>query len=135
MDGQPLRPGRVPRLSRARFRRLVREAVEGLPEQLRAALHNVDVQVRWRPSPQELRQAGLRRGDVLFGLYTGVPRPQRGSHYTWALPDRIIIYQEPHELACETLEEMVEQARRTLLHEIGHYLGLDEERLRELALD
>lgn len=124
----------LPRLTRGQFQRLVREAIEGLPPRLRAMLHNVDVEVRWRPSSWERRQAGVRPGEPLFGLYLGVPLPHRGSGYTMALPDRIVIYQEPHQRYCRSLEELVQQVRVTLMHEIGHYLGLDEERLEELGL-
>jgi len=116
------------------FDQIIVEALQQLPAQFREALDNLDIEVQWRPSPQELRRAGVRRGQTLFGIYLGVPLPQRSSAYNLALPDKIVIYQEPHELACMTEEELVEQVRKTLLHEIGHYLGIDEERLRDLGL-
>jgi predicted Zn-dependent protease with MMP-like domain len=125
----------IPRLSRAQFRRLVREAIDRLPTPVQEMLHNVDVEVRWRPTPWERRQAGVRPGEPLFGLYLGTPLPQRDSSYTMTLPDRIVIYQEPHERFCRSHEELVEQVRVTLLHEIGHYLGMDEDRLQELGLE
>ncbi len=123
------------RLTRSQFRRLVREAIARLPGPVQEMLDNVDVEVRWRPTPWERRQAGVRRGEPLFGLYLGIPLPQRGSGYTMTLPDRIVIYQEPHERFCRSHEELVEQVRVTLLHEIGHYLGMDEDRLQELGLE
>ena len=117
-----------------RFRQVVLQALEQLPPQFRDALHNLDIEVRWRPSPRERRQAGVRPGHTLFGLYLGVPLPQRSSGYTLALPDKIVIYQEPHERACGSEQELLQQVRTTFLHEIGHYLGIEEDRLAELGL-
>jgi predicted Zn-dependent protease with MMP-like domain len=121
-------------MKRSEFKRVIEQALEELPPQFQRVLHNIDIQVRWRPTVHELRQAGLRRGDGLFGLYTGVSLPNRTHGYSMVLPDRIIIYQRTHELYCRTEEEMVEQAKQTLLHEVGHYLGIDEGRLRELGV-
>ena len=120
-------------MRRSDFEKLVLEALEQLPPQFRDALHNIDIQVRWRPTPAELRRAGVRRGS-LFGLYLGVPLPKRGHGYSMALPDTIVIYQHTHERHYRSEAEIVEQARQTLLHEIGHYLGIDEDRLRELGV-
>ena len=121
-------------MKRIEFQRVVQRALDELPPQFQDALQNIDIQVRWRPTVHELRQAGLRRGDGLFGLYTGVSLPRRSQGYSMVLPDRIIIYQRTHELHCRNEEEMVQQAKQTLLHEIGHYLGIDEPRLRELGV-
>jgi predicted Zn-dependent protease with MMP-like domain len=121
-------------MKRSEFQRVIQQALDELPPQFRDVLHNIDIQIRWRPTPQELRQFGVRRGGSLFGVYTGVSLPHRTQGYQMVLPDRIIIYQRTHELHCRSEEEMVEQARQTLLHEIGHYLGIDEGRLRELGV-
>jgi predicted Zn-dependent protease with MMP-like domain len=120
-------------MQRRDFERLVLKALEELPDQFRDALENIDIQVRWRPTPAELRRAGVRRGS-LFGVYIGVPLPERGHHYSMALPDTIIIYQQTHERHCRSEAEIVKQARQTVLHEIGHYLGIDEDRLHELGI-
>ncbi len=120
-------------MRRGEFERLVLQALEDLPDQFRDALQNVDIQVRWRPTPAELRSAGIRRGS-LFGVYLGVPLPNRGHNYSMALPDTIVIYQQTHERYCRTDAEIVEQVRQTVLHEIGHYLGIGEDRLRELGI-
>lgn len=124
-----------PRMSPSQFRRLVLQAVASLPPPVKAALENVDIVVRWRPTRWERRQAGVAPGEPLLGLYLGVPRHRRGAEYTLAVPDRIVIYQEPHERLAHTREELVQQLRTTILHEVGHYLGLDEEHLSELGLD
>ncbi len=120
-------------MRRRDFERLVLEALEDLPDQFADALQNIDVQVRWRPTRAELRRAGIRRGS-LFGMYLGVPLPQRTHGYSMTLPDTIVVYQLTHERHCRSEEEIVEQVRQTVLHEIGHYLGMDEHRLRELGI-
>ncbi len=104
-------------MKRSEFQRVIQRALEELPPQFQDALHNIDI-----------------HGGSLFGLYTGVSLPRRSQGYSMVLPDRIIIYQRTHEMHCATEEEMVEQARKTLLHEVGHYLGIDERRLRELGV-
>ena len=121
-------------MRRSDFEKLVLEALEQLPPQFRDALHNIDIQVRWRPTLAELRRARIRHGGSLFGMYVGVPLTKRSHGYTMTLPDRIMIYQQTHERYCRSEAEIVEQARQTLLHEIGHYLGIDEDRLRELGV-
>ena len=120
-------------MQRRDFERLVLKALEELPDQFRDALENIDIQVRWRPTPAELRRAGVRHGS-LFGVYIGVPLPKRGHGYSMALPDTIVIYQHTHERHCRSEAEIVKQARQTVLHEIGHYLGIDEDRLHELGI-
>ncbi len=120
-------------MQRRDFERLVLKALEDLPDQFRDALENLDIQVRWRPTPAELRRSGVRRGS-LFGVYIGVPLPKRGHGYSMALPDTIVIYQQTHERHCRSDAEIVKQARQTVLHEIGHYLGIEEDRLHELGI-
>src|SRR3990170_2146449 len=120
-------------MRRSEFERLVLQALEELPDQFRDALHNIDIQVRWRPTPAELRRAGVRRGS-LFGLYVGIPLTKRGRHYSMTVPDTILVYQHTHERHCRNDDEIVEQVRQTVLHEVGHYLGIDEDRLQELGI-
>ena len=120
-------------MRRRDFERLVLRALEEITDQFRDALENIDVQVRWRPTRAELRHAGIRRGS-LFGVYLGVPLPQRSHGYSMTLPDTIVVYQQTHEWHCRSEAEIVEQVRKTVLHEIGHYLGIDEDRLEELGI-
>jgi predicted Zn-dependent protease with MMP-like domain len=121
-------------MRRRDFERVIVRALEELPPEFQRALENIDIQVRWRPTLGELRRGRVRHGGDLFGLYVGVPRTKRGHHYSLVLPDTIYIYQRAHERYCRTEDEMVEQARKTLLHEIGHYMGIDEDRLRQLGV-
>jgi predicted Zn-dependent protease with MMP-like domain len=120
-------------VSRLRFESLVRRAVRGLPREFGDRLANLDVVVERRPSMRRLRQAGVREGYTLLGLYVGIPQTQRGMGYTYALPDRIIIFQEPIEQRCQSEEELVEHVRATVIHEIAHHFGIDDARLHELG--
>lgn len=129
-----LRPPQVASLERARFRRLVREAVATLPQELLVRVQNVDIVVERRPSAADRRLAGISRGETLLGLYHGVPLTGRGEYYNLVLPDRISIYQEPIEDMCADDDEIREQVRRTVLHELGHYFGIDDDRLEELGM-
>jgi predicted Zn-dependent protease with MMP-like domain len=121
-------------MTRAQFQDVVARALDELPDMFANALHNVDIQVRWAPTPHERRRARLRPGAELFGIYMGIPLTRRGRGYSMVMPDVIIIYQRAHERFCRTEDEMVAQARQTLLHEIGHYMGIDEDRLHELGV-
>jgi predicted Zn-dependent protease with MMP-like domain len=121
-------------MRRHEFEKLVLEALAKLPAEFQEHVRNLDVVVRWRPSLAERREAGSDSGDTLFGLYLGIPLSERGAYYNMALPDQIVIYQQTHERLCSSREEMVEEVRKTVLHELGHYLGIDEERLEELDL-
>jgi len=121
-------------MERAHFRQLVREALDGVPVAIRRKISNVDLVIEDRPSPEDLETAGLGRGDLLLGLYHGIPLPLRGEFYNLVLPDRISIYQDHIEEVCDSNDEVREQVRVTVLHEIGHYFGIDDERLHELGM-
>jgi predicted Zn-dependent protease with MMP-like domain len=116
------------------FEALVVEALDGLPEEIHAWLDNVAIVVADHPTPAHLRQGRVRRGGLLLGLYVGVPKTRRGITYGEVLPDKIVIFQRPIEMVCRTAEEIREQVRRTVLHEIGHHFGMDEGDLREAGV-
>lgn len=120
-------------VSRRHFERLVRRAVRGLPPRFRERLANVDITVERRPSRRQLRSTGVPPGHTLLGLYLGVPLTQRGESYSYVLPDRIIIFQEPIEERCQSDEELVVVVQRTVEHEIAHHFGIDDARLTELG--
>ncbi len=121
-------------LDRRRFRALVREAVASLPPELLRRVENVDIVIQRRPTASDRKRAGIGAGGLLFGLYQGVPLTQRGHHYNLALPDRICVYQEPIESICHTDDEVRAEVRKTVLHELGHHFGIDDERLRDLGM-
>lgn len=125
----------MPRLTRAEFERLVAQAVESLPPAFLDRLENVDVVVESLPTMEDLEVAGLAPDDTLLGLYQGVPQNERGSWYGNVLPDRIVIYQRPIEAIARTRRAIREEVRITLMHEIGHHFGLDEEELSEAGYE
>ncbi len=122
-------------MERRRFLRLVGRALAELPSPYREWLENVDVVVERRPGRRHLRTAGLGSRETLFGLYEGVPLTERGSDYGMVLPDKITIFQEPLEREFLADDELVEEVRRTVLHELAHHFGLSDQELERLGLD
>jgi len=119
------------RVQKIRFERMVASVLRGLPPHIVAMMDNVDVVVADRPTGEQ-RSRGSDP-DSLFGLYEGIPLTERAS-YTFALPDRITIFRKPLEAACESDDELVDEIRVTVLHELAHHLGFEEERIDELGL-
>jgi len=117
------------RINRREFQELVREALTDLPDEFAAAMKNVAVVVEEEPTAEDLESVGLDpEEDDLFGLYQGVPLPERGPDAP-VLPDRIAVYRLPILWGCETREQVVAEVRTTVIHELGHYFGLSEEEL------
>lgn len=110
-----------------RFERLVARALDSLPTELARLLENVAVVIEAEPTAEELLSVGLDpQRDELFGLYQGVPQSERDVFYG-ELPDRVVIYRGPIERCCRTAGEMRREVRDTVVHELGHHFGLDEE--------
>ncbi|HMO54487.1 MAG TPA: metallopeptidase family protein [Tepidiformaceae bacterium] len=112
----------------------MREAVASIPEEILQNVHNVDIVIERRPTARDRKVAGIGPRSLLLGLYHGIPITKRGAYYNLAAPDKISIYQEHIEAICETDDEVREQVRKTVLHEIGHYFGIDDDRLHELGM-
>lgn len=122
---------------RARHRRyqtLVQRVVDSLPPRILDLLSNVAIVVADEPSSEHLQSADGTTLDELFGLYQGVPLIDRGSNYTMVLPDRITIFIGPLERAFASPSDLEQEIRITILHELGHHLGLDEDGLEALGL-
>ena len=115
------------------FQALVEEALLTLPDEIGDVLDNIAVTVAEHPSAAQRRAVSLDPGHALYGLYQGVPLTRRGSNYGMVPPDRITIFMYPMVYYCRTPEAIREQVRRTVLHEIGHHFGMDEEQLRRLG--
>jgi predicted Zn-dependent protease with MMP-like domain len=97
-------------------------------------LHNIEFVVEDRPSDELLRAEGLDpRHDTLYGIYQGVPLPDRSSLDPPLLPDKITIFVEPLQEDFPDLDELREEIRLTVLHEIAHYFGMDEEDIEDLG--
>ncbi|MFN2526484.1 MAG: metallopeptidase family protein [Actinomycetota bacterium] len=114
----------------ADFEQLVEEALDSLPEDIARMMNNVQVVVEPWPPPEVAQR--LRRGQLLLGLYHGIPLTKRG-HYDRALPDKISIYQGSIERVARTPDAVREQVRRTVIHEVAHHFGISDARLRELG--
>ncbi|MFQ5840142.1 MAG: metallopeptidase family protein [Candidatus Methylomirabilales bacterium] len=122
------------RADRNCFEAWVREALDAVPCELATRVKNLEVVVEEWPSKEELRSVGLPANATLFGLYQGIPLPKRGTE-TAGLPDRIVLYRGPISERCTSAEEIREEVRRTVLHELGHYFGFDEATLEALGWD
>jgi predicted Zn-dependent protease with MMP-like domain len=115
------------------FEELVIQALEDLPDFFKQQLQNVDVVVADWPSESELRSVGLQPGQLLCGLYHGIPLTKRSSHYSMVLPDKITLYHLSIEQVCRTREEVVQRVQHTVKHELAHHFGISDDRLRELG--
>ena len=122
------------RARRQRFAALVRQALKELPDPVQAMLDNVAVIVQDEPTDEQLKDMAGSDGGELFGLYQGIPLAQRDSNYSLVTPDRITLFQGPLERAFATREEIREQVRLTVLHELAHHLGFDEDQLEGMGL-
>ena len=114
--------GLVIEVDPAWFEEMVTSALDGLPEELGRLMDNVAVTVEHRPGPPGL-----------LGLYEGVPLTSRTTGYAGVLPDRITIYRLAICAECQTEQEVADQVRRTVIHEVAHHFGIDDARLRELG--
>jgi predicted Zn-dependent protease with MMP-like domain len=121
------------KFSREEFETLVVEALDNLPSEIQKKLQNIEVVVSDWPTTAELRSVGLKSGQLLLGLYHGVPLTKRGGHYGLVLPDKVTIFQGPIERVCRTPEDVIRQVQKTVRHEIAHHFGISDDRLRELG--
>jgi predicted Zn-dependent protease with MMP-like domain len=119
-------------MERDKFESLVDQAIRELPPEFKRKLENVVVIVEDRPSEELLDDLGIMSGDTLFGLYEGTPLTERGFN-TPLHPDRIWIFQGPIEEACESEEDITEEIKITIVHEVAHFFGLDDEYLEGLG--
>lgn len=119
-------------VERAKFERLVAEALGDIPARFRRAMQNIAIVVEDEPSRELLREMDIAPPDTLFGLYQGVPLTERHWGYGNALPDRILLFQGPHERDAEDQEDLIVSIAETLIHEIGHYFGMSEEQIEEI---
>ncbi|MCB0917808.1 MAG: metallopeptidase family protein [Actinobacteria bacterium] len=110
-------------MSRKDFESLVALALDTIPKELADLVDNVVIEVHDWPPP----------GQHLLGIYKGIPLTSRGQYYAGALPDQIIIYRMPILRICWTPKQVVDQVRITVVHEVAHHFGIDDDRLEELG--
>ena len=119
-------------MTRDVFERHVSDALATIPKRFRDAMRNIAIVVEDEPSPGLLREMDIGPPDTLFGLYQGVPLTERRWDYGNALPDRIILFQGPHEREADDDDDLIGSIGETLIHEIGHYFGLSEEEIETI---
>ncbi len=118
----------------AAFERLVDRALAGIPSPFREHLAEVAVVIEDEPSPAQLKDNDLGPDETLYGLYEGVPRTEWAAD--WAIvPNRISLFRRPLEEDFPDPAELEDEVRRTVVHELAHHLGIDDERLAELGLE
>jgi len=120
-------------MRRHRFERLVVRALASLPRQYRDRIENVAVLVAAEPDEETRRGLGLQPGEVVYGLYLGVPLTERGSSYGMELPDRIVLYQKAIEGASRSDTTIMHLVRKVVVHEVAHHFGLSDAELRRLS--
>ena len=113
-------------MTAAEFEGLVSQALDTVPAELAELIENCVVLVQDSPPPEARN---------LLGLYEGIPLTERGTFYSGALPDRILIFRLPILTICDTWADVVEEVHITVVHEIAHYFGIDDARLHELGYD
>ena len=106
------------------FEELVGRALDGVPTELAELMDNVVVLIEAEPPPED---------PDLLGLYVGIPLTERDSTYTFRVPDQILIYRGPLTRMCRSPEELVDEVRITVVHEIAHHFGIDDDALHELG--
>jgi len=114
----------------AEFDRIVEQACKRIPARFRRRMDNVAVTVAMEPSRAQLARASVGPGGTLLGLYEGRPLTRRSVFESWAMPDRITIFQGPHERMARSPEHLLELVSATVWHEIAHYFGMDERQVR-----
>jgi predicted Zn-dependent protease with MMP-like domain len=119
-------------VDRSDFERLVAEALASIPRRFRKAMQNIAIVVEDEPSPDLLEEMEIEPPDTLLGLYQGTPLTERRWDHGNTLPDRVLIFQGPHERDAEDEDDLVVAIGETLIHEIGHYFGLSEEEIEEI---
>jgi len=119
-------------MTRAQFEALVARAMRSLPRTFRDKIKNIAVVVEDWADDQTLAEMGIEPPDTLYGLYRGVDLTRRDTSYGNVLPDVVTIYQGPIEEDAADEEEMADIVRETVVHELGHYFGLDDETMHRI---
>ena len=119
-------------MHRKEFEQLVAEALASIPRRFRDAMKNLAIVVEDEPSRELLDEMEIAPPGTLLGLYQGTPLTERGWGYGNTLPDRVLIFQGPHEREAEDEDDLIVAIGETLIHEIGHYFGMSEEEIEAI---
>jgi predicted Zn-dependent protease with MMP-like domain len=120
-------------VSKERFAQLVERALAELPEPFAGYMEEIAVEIKDRPSRKLLNEMGLEEDELLLGVYHGRALTERSVEDSARMPDVITIFQEDHEDVCDSEEDLIREVRTTVLHEIGHHFGMDEDDLDQLG--
>ncbi len=120
-------------VSRECFADLVAAALAALPDDLRLRLDHVQFSIEDEPSPEDYRLNGVPDDEDLFGLFEGAALTDSTIEAEAALPNRIRIFQWPHEEVCDSIDELRDEVFRTVHHEAAHHFGIDDDRLEEIG--
>lgn len=120
-------------VSKSEFMELVESAVADLPEEFARFLEEVPIEVQDMPGVRDRGRVKSGRGELLLGLYVGRPRTRRSVEDSGAMPDVIYLFQRNIETVCDSADELIDQVRKTVLHEIGHHFGMGEDDLEALG--
>src|SRR5438128_1643524 len=112
------------------FDRLVAAAYARIPARFRKRLKNIALMVEPEPGPEQLARGRVARGCTLLGLYEGRPLTTRSVFEPFAMPDRITIFQGPHQRLAHSLDHLAKMVEDTVWHEVAHYFGMDEGQVR-----
>jgi len=119
-------------VTREDFEKVVAEVMDSLPGEFRDRIRNVAVLVEDYPPHQPPLQPGRAPQRILLGLFHGIPMTQKSVFALPTGPDYVVLYQKNIEAVCSNVAEVRHQIRQTLIHELGHYLGMTEEQLRDV---
>jgi len=119
-------------MKKEKFEKLVEEALADLPKEFKKLIDNLVVMVDEEAPPEVYRQTGTHPFSRILGTYHGVPYTHRGPYYGNIPPDVISIYQRPIEEICSTEEEIKKEVRKVVIHEIGHYFGFSDAKMKKI---
>ncbi|MCL0099500.1 metallopeptidase family protein [Dehalococcoidia bacterium] len=120
-------------MENAEFEKLAREALKQLPEKILQQMDNIDLVVEESATNDQLAYSVVKEGKSLLGLYEGIPLTERDD-YGMVLPDKISIFQDSIEAVCTTNEEIVREVRNTVIHEVAHHFGIDDQTLDNIGI-
>lgn len=118
----------------AEFEKVVYETLETIPDQFKEAIDNVALVVEDWPTREAMKSVAAEEGSLLFGLYQGVPKTQRGIYYS-NLPDKITVYAGPIIRVSPDFESVKTKIKETVMHELGHHFGMSEHEIRNALMD
>ena len=114
------------------FEAIVSAAIDGIPDKYAKRMNNVGFVVEADPTPEQMQRLHLVNGEILFGLYEGIPLTRRNNNYSGVLPDKITIFKNPIVMTSHNKQTVIQQVKKTVWHEVAHHFGLGHDRIHEL---